>query len=858
MRFCRRATEYYFLQKTTVTAKYSIIAPIYRVEKYLDRFLNSIANQSIGFHDHIQLILVDDGSDDGSSAICQTWAERHSDNILYLRKDNGGVVSAVNFGLPHAVGKWLTMFGPDDFIDQDYFLQVESALAEHQEDPPCLINCNTVQYFENEKMFFNDYPLAYRFRQGTRLIDIDNQAQPEFHLSAATSLFQLDKVRTLYPFTDIKPHFEDANLIARYLLAQEKRSILVVPGAKYYYRKRADKTSLLDTAQQDPRRYSVLPERGYLQLLIDAKKSEGKIPRWIQRLIIYDLSWQMQLFIDNDHFLAWFPKQQRQSYHELLTRIFAYIDTTELLAYEISGGDALFKMGIVELYKKDTALSPHVELANIDRHRKLICIRVLYAGTSRPTLAANLSGEPLKVTYRKTRLHNFMQHVFAREEICWCPWPGPGTLTVTVNGLRKPVKMPGKNSPMNEITIPSPQQFRPLPKQQNILPEHKDVLELAKQQKFARLFHRAWLLMDRQNEADDNAEHLYQYLMDSNIPINAWYVLDQKSSDWPRLAAKGFRLIAFDSLDHAVALLYAEHVISSHANTKIPSLFLSTNFRERPPFSFTFLGHGVMTNDISTYLNSTPIDRIICATHDEADFISNDHNNFDYCKREVVTTGLPRHDRLLELGSKKPEHILVMPTWRKSFWQDPSHQEPSQLQHEQFQKSAYFQTWERLLSDPLLTACAEKHGYKIVFFPHPEMKKYACHFSTSGIKIVDHRTRSLQDILARALLLVTDYSSVAFDMAYIGRPTIYYTYDEDDFYEGNHMLSKGYFDIRTHGFGPACKDHHSVVSATTHLIEQAGKPEPCHQERMERFFPFRDQKCSERVFQAILESQGRQ
>lgn len=841
-----------------MTAKYSIIAPIYRVEKYLDRFLNSIASQSIGFRDHIQLILVDDGSDDGSSGICQTWAKHHSDNILYLRKENGGVVSAINFGLSHATGEWLTMFGPDDFIDQDYFLRVESALSEHQHSTPCMIHCNTVQYFEKEKMYFYDYPLAYRFRQGTRLIDIDTQVQPEFHLSAATSLFRLDKVRTLHPFMDIKPHFEDANLIARYLLAQEKRRVLVVPDAKYYYRKRADKTSLLDIAPKDLRRYGELPERGYLQLLIDAQQNEGKVPRWIQRLIIYDLSWQMQLFIDNDNFLAWFPRQRQQSYHDLLKRIFAHIDTAELLAYEISGGDALFKLGIVELYRNESAVSPYVELANIDRDRNLISIRVLYAGTTRPVLAADLSGEPLKVTYRKTRLHNFMQYAFAKEEIHWYPWPGQGTLTVTVDGIQKPMKMPGRNSLMNEVTIPSPQQFRPLPKPENVRPEHKDAFELAKQQKFARIFHRAWLLMDRQDEADDNAEHLYQYLMDSGMPVNAWYVLDQNSNDWPRLAAKGFRLIAFDSIEHAVALLYAEHVISSHTNTKIPSLFFGTHFRERPPFSFTFLGHGVITNDISSYLNSNPIDRIICATPDEADFISKDYNNFDYCEREVTVTGLPRHDRLLELGAKTPTHILVMPTWRKSFWRDSSHQEPSQLDHGQFQRTTYFQTWRQFLSDPLLTACAAKHDYKIVFFPHPEMKEYAYHFSIAGVNVVDHRTQSLQEILAGAILLVTDYSSVAFDMAYIGRPTVYYTYDEYDFYEGGHMLSKGYFDIGAHGFGPACKDHQSAVAATIYLIEHAGKPEPHHRERMERFFPLRDQKCSERVFQAILKSQGRQ
>ena len=127
--------------------KYSIISAVYRVEKYLDEMLSSLLRQTLDFKSSIQVILVDDGSDDGSTQICKEWASRYPDNIIYLHKENGGQASARNYGLAYATGDWVTFIDPDDLLDKNYFLEVDKALnITSNESNLHIISCNFIYY----------------------------------------------------------------------------------------------------------------------------------------------------------------------------------------------------------------------------------------------------------------------------------------------------------------------------------------------------------------------------------------------------------------------------------------------------------------------------------------------------------------------------------------------------------------------------------------------------------------------------------------------------------------------------------------------------------------------------------------
>lgn len=94
----------------------SVIVPVYKVEQYLDRCINSLVNQS---YSHIEIILVDDGSPDSCYQICEDWAQRDP-RIKVVHKMNGGLSDARNRGLEIARGSYICFVDSDDYVAKKY------------------------------------------------------------------------------------------------------------------------------------------------------------------------------------------------------------------------------------------------------------------------------------------------------------------------------------------------------------------------------------------------------------------------------------------------------------------------------------------------------------------------------------------------------------------------------------------------------------------------------------------------------------------------------------------------------------------------------------------------------------------
>ena len=107
----------------------SIIIPVYKTEKYLDRCIESILMQKV---DDIEIILVDDGSPDKSGEMCDKWALRDN-HIRVIHKQNGGPGSARNMALDIAQGTYVTFIDSDDAIAENTFLPIINYLTEHQD-----------------------------------------------------------------------------------------------------------------------------------------------------------------------------------------------------------------------------------------------------------------------------------------------------------------------------------------------------------------------------------------------------------------------------------------------------------------------------------------------------------------------------------------------------------------------------------------------------------------------------------------------------------------------------------------------------------------------------------------------------
>lgn len=119
--------------------KISIIVPVYRVERYLERCVNSLISQT---YKNIEIILVDDGSPDQCPAMCDNYAEK-DDRVIVVHKKNGGLSDARNVGLDIATGEYIAFVDSDDWVEMD-FVETLYRNAKNENADISIIGCTLV------------------------------------------------------------------------------------------------------------------------------------------------------------------------------------------------------------------------------------------------------------------------------------------------------------------------------------------------------------------------------------------------------------------------------------------------------------------------------------------------------------------------------------------------------------------------------------------------------------------------------------------------------------------------------------------------------------------------------------------
>ncbi|MEE3427352.1 MAG: glycosyltransferase [Ruminococcus sp.] len=131
-----------------MSGKISVIIPIYKVEAYLDRCVESVINQT---YKNLEIILVDDGSPDNCPKMCDEWAK--TDNrIVVIHKKNGGLSDARNTGMKVAKGEYISFIDSDDYISLDFF---ETLLSVTEKEESDIAECGVVKFYEDER--FEEY-----------------------------------------------------------------------------------------------------------------------------------------------------------------------------------------------------------------------------------------------------------------------------------------------------------------------------------------------------------------------------------------------------------------------------------------------------------------------------------------------------------------------------------------------------------------------------------------------------------------------------------------------------------------------------------------------------------------------------
>ncbi|MET7917987.1 glycosyltransferase [Streptomyces avermitilis] len=361
-----------------------------------------------------------------------------------------------------------------------------------------------------------------------------------------------------------------------------------------------------------------------------------------------------------------------------------------------------------------------------------------------------------------------------------------------------------------------------------------------------------WLIGERSDTAQDNSYHFFKWIRQNRKRRKAYYVIDGASADRAKVAPYG-RVLTLGSFKHRVYLLHATKLIGSYDSESylVPegykkALFLH-RFGELVKYQRVFLQHGVTYNDVTTGADQriASYDLLVTAGRQERDFMALEAGYGDRAK----PVGFPRFDALQREPRDKPR-ILLMPTWRQ--WiVTASYKKSAGPAKTNFTQSEYYRFYRSLLSDPRLGRALDHFGVDLEFFPHYEIRPYLHNFkfSSPSIEVADPHTRNVQQAMKECSLMVTDYSSVFFDVAYMGIPLVYVPFDEEDFY-GRHY-KRGYFNLSEDGFGPVCRTVDQAVDEIIEVVRRGFTVEPAYRARVEDFFVHRGGGNCQRVYEAI-------
>ena len=317
-------------------------------------------------------------------------------------------------------------------------------------------------------------------------------------------------------------------------------------------------------------------------------------------------------------------------------------------------------------------------------------------------------------------------------------------------------------------------------------------------------------------------------------------MIDRTSPDYGKVAALG-RTVAWRSVRHYLMYLAADMLISTHVQPASPDLMVYYHLRQigiRARGKQIFLQHGIIKDEMKWMrYPAMKVDFFASGAKPEYDYLVSE---FGYPEGVIRYTGLCRFDNLIR-GNAPSDEILVMPTWRGSDYP----------QGDRFCETAFYRTFQSMLENSRLLELLEKHDLKLVFYPHIELQKELDKFRSSSERVIlaDWREYDVQTLLMRCSLLITDYSSVFFDVGFMEKPVIYYQFDLEEFRKFHYQ--EGYFSYEEHGFGPVVQTEEELADAVEACVENGFRLQSEYRNRLEAFYPVRDEMNCERTYQIL-------
>lgn len=344
--------------------------------------------------------------------------------------------------------------------------------------------------------------------------------------------------------------------------------------------------------------------------------------------------------------------------------------------------------------------------------------------------------------------------------------------------------------------------------------------------------------------AQDNSLYFFKFCMEKLTPKqnkSIYYIIDKREPDYQNVKQYGKHVVQFMSVKHMLYCLAMNICISSDSTSHLytwrskPSLI-----RQKIKLSKElFLQHGVTAmkrvDNLFGAKGSSPMTYFVTCSQREQFIVE---ENFGYTSATAPITGFARWDVLEDKSSQDDKFILLMPTWRS--WLE-------EVSNEVFIDSDYYKNYSSVITDKRLNEALEKNNTRLVLCMHPKFATYIDEFKSNlskNISCVSFGEVPVNDLLMRCNMLITDYSSVCWDVLYQDKAVVYYQFDYDqyDFVHGS------YIDLCTELPGERFTEKDELLNGIYSYIENGLKPKPEYMQMAEQFFAYKDDKNSQRIY----------
>lgn len=882
---------------------YSIIMATYNVSPYIDEAIESLEKQLLDFKENVQVIVINDGSTDDSLEKAKQWQEKYPDNIIVINQKNAGVAAARNAGIEIATGKYINFLDPDDMLDSGVLLRLNFFFKKHPEvkiahiplytfeakTEPHILNKLFVKDEEivdvnehSNKIFahisssfflrslFADETLRFEVgrKYGEDLALVARLVEKEKKFALINNFFYRYRARSAGDSAMDSSRNDDAT----YIPNMEMMLSLIRENEKHGEIDKWLQSLIIYDLGWKIRREELPFEKkenfyfDYLNLVYkvlqyideDKIRAVGNL-KWIQKeaLVYFKYSGKLPLqgntiglpmnFSDDVKLI-----NGEKSYFlsNVVSKVFIFKYRPETDSLNIVGNiDHLFGTDSLKIIATDGKQYFTSKQLDEPSRVKMIGLSI----QSAYTYSFDIPIDSLQKSQYLKILVNF-------NGVC-CPLriKFAGILNIVGNKVqsnyawsgKKLIRFNFKNSSfeIKENNLDNLTDF-----ESTLIKKILGKKELSEKRKDRLLYLRKLALKskcmdkvinifeDRPNKADDNAEVFYKYVEDRHPEWENYFILDRNSDDWIRLKEQGYNLVQYGSERHEELLIQAQNLISSQASLTEMRPW-KENFpylRDAYHYNFMFLQHGVTKHDLSLWLRKIEKDiRILVTVSDQEKQGFLDYG-YEYTENEVKVTGFPRFDRFsVDFSvSKNNGNILIAPTWRNGIWADDDELD---VKIGKLKETEFYQSWQKLLNSNYLKTLVDQ-GNTVSLMLHPLLREVEDGFDVPEyVDNIPFETRYV-DILKEADLLITDFSSIYFDIAYQGKPTLYYQFDT-----GNVNNKAGYFDFNSMGFGPVCSSLEQVTYKLKRIVQNKYQMADLYKERVYSFFKYTDSKNSERA-----------